>query len=271
MAATVQAVAGPTEPVSIVAAGVTRAFGSRRHPHLAVRGIDLTVTNESSIGIVGESGSGKSTLSRMLVGLDRPTDGRILINGYSVGPLARSAHGNRALRQVVQYVPQDTTSSFDPRRSLRASVRRPAQLLLGLDRAAADRKVDELFERLELSAALAARYPSEVSGGQRQRFALARALVVQPRILFCDEVVSALDVSVQGAILNHIKDYCRENSCGLVFVSHGLPATAFVADEMIVMHQGRIVERGPSARVVRSPEHAYTRALIDAYESPLAS
>jgi peptide/nickel transport system ATP-binding protein len=134
-----------------------------------------------------------------------------------------------------------------------------------LSRSAADDRADETFEMLGLDPAFADRYPYEVSGGQRQRFAIARALVVRPRFLVCDEVVSALDVSVQGQVLNSLKRYSVEHGAGLAFISHGLPATAFISEELAVMYRGKIVEHGPTSRVIREPEHPYTKHLLSAY------
>nr|MDT0667120.1 ABC transporter ATP-binding protein [Micromonospora sp. DSM 115978] len=116
-----------------------------------------------------------------------------------------------------------------------------------------------------LTPSLTDRHPAEVSGGQRQRFAIARALVVRPNLLVCDEVVSALDVSVQGSILNLLKRYCLDTGAALVFVSHGLPATAFVCSELVVMHQGKVVEHGPTERIIGTPEHPYTQRLLAAF------
>ncbi|OLT12398.1 peptide ABC transporter ATP-binding protein [Pseudonocardia sp. CNS-139] len=240
---------------------VVRAFG--RGGHTAVDGVSLLVDETSRVGVVGESGSGKSTLVRMLVGLDHPSAGTVEFNGRSIAAMLPDEL--RAFRLAVQLVAQDTTSSFDPRRTLRDAVRRPLEVLRGMDVAAADGAVDATLRGLGLDPQLANRLPHQVSGGQRQRFAIARALVVRPRLLVCDEAVSALDVSVQGAVLNLVKRYCREHGAGLVFVSHGLPATAFVADRLVVMHRGRVVEDGPREQVLFRPEHAYTRTLVDAH------
>jgi peptide/nickel transport system ATP-binding protein len=252
-------------PVSLRAEGLMRAFGRGATRHVAVQPLDLEITSSTSLGIVGESGSGKSTLSRLLVGLDQPTEGTVTLDGASVAQLLRSRFGTRDLRRTVQYVAQDTFSSFDPRRTLLDAVATPLRVLRELEGAAAEAEILPVLDLLELDRRMLDRYPSQLSGGQRQRFALARSLVVRPRILLCDEVVSALDVSVQGAVLNMIRDYCEEHEVGLGFISHGLPATAFVADELLVMCRGEVVEHGPTQQVLDRPTHPYTIALLDAY------
>jgi ABC-type glutathione transport system ATPase component len=253
------------EVVTLRAESVTKVFGRRERAHTAVQPLDLTVDSRSAIGIVGESGSGKSTLSRMLVALEHPTDGRILLDGVDIFEMDHKPETGRQLRRTVQYVAQDTFSSFDPRRSLRDALATPLRVLRGITGAEADERIAEIARLLRLKPEMIDKYPHQVSGGQRQRFALARALVVRPRILLCDEVVSALDVSVQGAVLNTIKTYCSDHSVGLVFVSHGLPATAFIADELLVMRNGHVVEHRPTQDVLSAPEHEYTASLLDAY------
>ncbi|CAJ64803.1 MULTISPECIES: ABC transporter ATP-binding protein [Frankia] len=250
--------------------GVSKSFGPQHRRHVAVDAVTLEVTPGSRIGVVGESGSGKSTLARMMVGLDAPSAGSISFNGAPLRSLLKLRASRLELRREVQFVAQDTTSSFDPLRTLRDSIRTPAQRLAGLDRRAADARVDATVSMLGLSPALADRHPGEVSGGQRQRFAIARALVVEPNLLVCDEVVSALDVSVQGSILNFLKRYCVERDAALVFVSHGLPATAFVCERLVVMRGGQIVEDGPTSTVLNSPRHDYTRSLLAAFRGPAA-
>lgn len=253
------------ELVSLRAEGLTKSFGKGATRHVAVQPLDLEITSRTSLGIVGESGSGKSTLSRLLVGLERPTAGEVTLNGRSVQQLLSTAAGARELRRTVQYVAQDTFSSFDPRRTLRDAVATPLRVLRGVRGAEAEAEIREVLALLKLDAAHLDRYPSQLSGGQRQRFSLARSLVVRPRVLLCDEVVSALDVSVQGAVLNMIRDYCETYQVGLGFVSHGLPATAFVADSLLVMRHGAVVEHGPTEQLLDHPEHPYTQALLDAY------
>jgi ABC-type glutathione transport system ATPase component len=259
-------------PATIQFTDVVRTFPGRGGAaHTAVDGVDLLVDSTRRVGIVGESGSGKSTMVRMLLGLDHPTSGAVEFDGVPLSSMNRAAL--LGFRRQVQLVAQDTSSSFDPRRTLRDALRRPCRTLLGLGTAEADDRIDATLTALSLDPGLAGRRPHQVSGGQRQRFAIARALVVRPRIVVCDEAVSALDVSVQGSVLNLLKEHCETHDAGLVFVSHGLPATAFVTDELVVMYQGRIVERGPTADVLLAGEHPYTRTLVDAYrgttESPL--
>ncbi|MBM9469464.1 ABC transporter ATP-binding protein [Nakamurella leprariae] len=251
--------------VELVLDAATKQYGSARSRFTAVDAVTATFTSDQTVGVVGESGSGKSTLAKMLVGFETPNGGRVTFNGESVAQVVKSRSGRMDFRRAVQFIGQDTTSSFDPRRRLDDSVLLPLRTLLGLSDGEARARMAETLDALRLPVALASRYPFEVSGGQRQRFAIARGLVVRPRILVCDEVVSALDVSVQGAILNLIKDYCEQHSAGLIFVSHGLPATGFVAQELLVMYHGRMVERGPSAQVFADPQHAYTRSLLNAY------
>ena len=241
--------------------GNTRA-GSKRGP--AVDAVNLTIDHTTRLGVVGESGSGKSTLSRIIVGLETPTSGRVAYRGLNVNLM--TSREKRDFRKNVQMISQDTSSSFDPARTLRDSVRRPAQELLGLDKAKADALVDETLAMVGIAPRMVDRKPTDVSGGQRQRIAIARALVVKPAVILCDEVVSALDVSVQGTVLNLLKEYCDQNEAGLVFVSHGLPATAFVSKEMVVMRNGVIVEQGPVDDVINHSKNLYTKTLIEAYK-----
>jgi ABC-type dipeptide/oligopeptide/nickel transport system ATPase subunit len=250
------------------AEGLTKSFGKG---HLAVAAIDATFSVGVRTGVVGESGSGKSTLARMLVGLETPTSGEVTWRGRAVASLLSTRLGRTEFRQEVQFVGQDTTSSFDPRHTLRHAVTTSAQRLLGLSDIETRAAVDATLTGLGLDPALADRMPGQVSGGQRQRFAIARALVVGPRMLLCDEIVSALDVSVQGAILNMIKRRSEETGTGVVFVSHGLPATAFLSDEIVVMYRGEIIERAAARQVVHHPVHEYTQGLLAAHRPRVAA
>lgn len=250
---------------SLQTRGLTKTFGRGATRRVAVEPIDLEIDSRAALGIVGESGSGKSTLARLLVGVETPTGGGVHLDGRSVAQMLRSPRETRDLRRAVQLVAQDTFSSFDPRRTLRDAVGTPLRVLRGITGEPAETEIRDVLALLRLDPAMLDRYPGQVSGGQRQRFSLARALVVRPRILLCDEVVSALDVSVQGAVLNMIRDYCEAHGVGLGFISHGLPATTFIADRLLVMRYGAVVETGPTDEVVDRPRHPYTRLLLDAY------
>lgn len=249
--------------------GVTKEFGPRRKRFTAVQPLDLHVDGSSRVGIIGESGSGKSTLARMIVGLERPTAGSIVYNGRTVEDWLSGRTSRLEFRRSVQYVSQDTSSSFDPRRTMFDAVATPLRFLCGVtDRAEVRRRLHQVAEELILDPAMYDRYPGQLSGGQRQRFALARSLVVEPRLLICDEVVSALDVSVQGRVLNLIKRSVERHAMGLMFVAHGLPAVAFISSELLVMRHGAVVERGLVERVLDAPEHQYTAELLAAYAEP---
>jgi peptide/nickel transport system ATP-binding protein len=244
---------------------VVKRFGSDRRGHTAVDHLTDRFANDQQIGIIGESGSGKSTLGRMLCGLETATTGSIRFNGEEIADIRASKSRLLEFRRDVQLIGQDTTSSFDPRHSLRESIMYPAMSLLGLSQKDAFEKTDAVVEQLGLSPLMANRPAEGVSGGQRQRFAIARALIVEPKMLVCDEVVSALDVSVQGGILNFLKRYSREHEAGIIFISHGLPATSFISSELRVMYQGSFVETGATRRVVTDPDHAYTKKLLAGY------
>lgn len=254
------------EDATIQFTDVRKVFTGRSgKSHVAVDGVSLLVDSSSRLGVVGESGSGKSTLVRMLMGLEFATSGSIEYLGRDLRTMSRG--DMRRFRTDVQLVAQDTSSSFDPRRTLRDGVRRPLLELMEMSTADADQRVDETLRSLSIDPALADRRPHQVSGGQRQRFSIARALVVAPKLIVCDEAVSALDVSVQGSVLNLLKEHCENNNAGLVFVSHGLPATAFVCDSLIVMYQGKVVEEGPVESVLFHSEHPYSQSLVDAYRT----
>lgn len=256
---------GSVEGFTLTLRDVRKDFGRGRRRLTAVQPVTLQVDEHSELGIIGESGSGKSTLARMIVGLEKPTSGTVAYNGRSIADWLSDRAGRIAYRQQVQYVAQDTTS-FDPRQTFYEGVSVPLRLLRGVQsRRRIRERLDSIADELSLDPALYSRYPHQVSGGQRQRFALARSLVVEPRLLICDEVVSALDVSVQGAVLNLIKRHVTRHRMGLMFVAHGLPAVAFISSELMVMRRGEVVEKGPVERVVQEPKHPYTHELLDAY------
>ncbi len=230
--------------------GVTVRYGATT----AVDDVSLTVPSGQVVGLVGESGSGKSTLARAAVGLAPISDGRILLDGEPVPAKGR----NRPLQMVFQ----DPYSSLDPRMSIGDSV--AEALPRGGGRAERRAEVERLLELVHLDGSRAAARPSELSGGQRQRVALARALAGRPQVVIADEITSALDVSIQGAVLNLVRELQRELGLSLLFISHNLAVVRYVATHVAVMHDGRIVEEGPTAQVLADPEHDYTRELLAA-------
>jgi peptide/nickel transport system ATP-binding protein len=239
-----------------------RLFGPRPVVH-ALRDVDLHVDRHERLGIVGESGSGKSTLARLLLGLERPTAGRVRVGGHD---LARAgATERRAVRRAVQMVFQDPMGSLDPRLDVARIVAEP---LVGLgiegDRAA---RVAEVLEAVGLDAGAARRYPHEFSGGQRQRIAIARALAPRPEILVADEPVSALDVSVRNQVLNLLLDLTSGLDLTLVFISHDLSVVRHVCERVAVFRDGCLLEEGPTDDVYRAPRHDYTRELVAAIPS----
>jgi peptide/nickel transport system ATP-binding protein len=237
---------------------VSVRYGTRRRGLTAVDGVDLSVPDGEIVGLVGESGSGKSTLARAAVGLAPVTAGRILLDGDPV-PL----HGRR---RPVQMVFQDPYSSLDPRMTISASItetvpRRDPATGAPLDRRA---EAGRLLELVELDPDLARSFPGQLSGGQRQRVALARALAARPDVVIADEITSALDVSIQGTVLNLVRDVMRELGTSMLFISHNLAVVRYVTTSVAVMYLGRIVEHGPTADVLGAPQHPYSRDLLAA-------
>jgi ABC-type glutathione transport system ATPase component len=225
-----------------------KARGFRRPEIRAVAGVDLTVAAGETVGLVGESGSGKSTLARTIVGLERARRGRVTFDGVDV-----TRGWPAAARRDVQMVFQDPRSSLNPRMRIGDIVAEGIS-----DRGG----VAALLEQVGVDPSLAGRYPAELSGGQCQRVAIARALAPRPRLLVCDEAVSALDVSVQAQILALLADLRAELGLTMLFISHDLGVVRQLADRVAVMYGGRIVEEGPAERVYEEPSHDYTRRLL---------
>jgi peptide/nickel transport system ATP-binding protein len=220
----------------------------------AVDDVSLVVPTGRIVGLVGESGSGKSTMARAAVGLAPVESGRILLDGEPV-PL-------RGRRRPVQMVFQDPFSSLDPRMSIGESVAEP--IPRDVRRAARRAEVARLLDLVHIGSSRADARPSELSGGQRQRVALARALAAQPAVVVADEITSALDVSIQGTVLNLVRELQAELGLSILFISHNLAVVRYVASDVAVMHRGRIVEQGPTAQVLATPSHDYTRDLLAA-------
>jgi peptide/nickel transport system ATP-binding protein len=233
--------------------GVTVQFGQGGNALKAVDNVDLVLPEGAVVGLVGESGSGKSTLAKAAVGLAPVTSGQILLGGAPVSHRGRGA-------RPIQMVFQDPYSSLDPRMSIGQSI---AEALPVRGRSTRRSEVRRLLELVALDPDRAGIPPGSLSGGQRQRVALARALAGDPKVLIADEVTSALDVSVQGAVLNLIRRVHRELGLSMLFISHNLAVVRFVSDYIAVMYLGRVVEFGPTANVLADPQHPYTRSLLD--------
>ncbi|SEF18307.1 oligopeptide/dipeptide ABC transporter ATP-binding protein [Jiangella alba] len=234
--------------------GTTVRFGTGRSALTAVDGVDLVVPQGQVVGLVGESGSGKSTLAKAAVGLVPTSGGEVRLDGT---PLR-----TRRDRRKLQMVFQDPHASLDPRMTIGESI---AEALPGRRRRAArSAEVARLLELVGLDPARARSLPSGMSGGQRQRVALARALAAEPEVVLADEITSALDVSVQGSVLNLVRDLQRELGLTILFISHNLSVVRYVSDVIAVMYLGRIVEAGPADAVLSAPKHPYTRTLLDA-------
>ncbi|MFJ6656419.1 ABC transporter ATP-binding protein [Streptomyces sp. NPDC091377] len=230
----------------------------------AVDGVSFTVPARSIVTLVGESGSGKTTTGRALVGLSPVVAGRILIEGR---PLA-GLRADRSLPRVAQIVHQDPYASLNPRMTIGAMIREVVHVHRTVPREKAGARAAELLAQVGLAPELADRYPHELSGGQRQRAAIARALAVEPRFVVCDEIVSALDVSVQGQIVNLLKDLRRDSDVSFLFISHDMSVVRHISDRVVVMYGGRIMESGPCAAVFAEPRHPYTHSLLAAVPVP---
>ncbi|MCM2421465.1 ABC transporter ATP-binding protein [Streptomyces sp. RKAG293] len=252
---------GPEAPL-LEAVGLRRDFGKRQDTVTAVDGVSLTVRRGETLGIVGESGSGKTTLGRMLVRLLDPTAGELRYDGRDIGKLGDKAL--RPLRRELQMVFQDPVSSLNPRRSIGESIADPLRAAGELTDKAVVERVRELLERVGLEPDWYHRYPHEFSGGQRQRVGIARALAPSPKLIVCDEPVSALDVTTQAQVVALLGELQRDLGLSLVFIAHDLAVVRQVSDRVAVMRAGKIVEEGPADAVYDSPQHAYTKGLLAA-------
>jgi len=241
---------------------VTVRFGSGRNVNTAVDAVDLTVRPGTTHGLVGESGSGKSTVARVAVGLTKLSAGRILLDGVDITSREPAA---RAARRRVQMVFQDPLSALDPRMSVGASI---AEGLLATGRrhtsAQSAGRVRELLDLVHIDPLRADDRPTAFSGGQRQRITIARALAAEPEVLIADEITSALDVSVQGVVLNLLRELQQRLELTMLFISHNLAVVRYVSDEVTVMRAGRVVEHGSTDAVLTDPTDPYTRELLRA-------
>ncbi|MGF1551407.1 MAG: ABC transporter ATP-binding protein [Paracoccaceae bacterium] len=237
-------------------------FGEVKHLR-AVDDVTLALGRGEVLGLVGESGCGKSTLAKILLGLEMPTSGEVLVDGERV-----SAQDRRRLARRVQPIFQDPYSSLNPRKSIADIVSLPLRVHGVGDRASREKAVREILDVVGLPARVMHSYPNQMSGGQRQRVAIARALVMRPEIVVCDEPTSALDVSVQSQILNLLTDLRREFGLTYLFISHDLAVVEHLATRVAVMYLGRIVEEAPTDDLFARARHPYTEALLGSVLTP---
>ena len=229
----------------------------------AVDGVNLQIAAGEVLGLVGESGSGKSTLGRIIAGLQAPSGGNIYIDGKEM-PRSYNRHQFRAMATQVQMVFQDSYASLNPRMTILASLQEPLWSV-GVRGHTARDKASYWLDRVGLPQSAGERYPHELSGGQRQRIGIARAFITEPKLVICDEPVSALDVSVQAQIINLLQELQREHNTAMLFIAHDLAVVRFLATRTAVMYLGEIVELGPTVTVFDAPRHPYTVRLLAAH------
>jgi peptide/nickel transport system ATP-binding protein len=242
--------------------GLSAEYGRGASRTVVAHDVSFSLGRGECVALVGESGSGKTTIARTVAGLHAPAVGRVLLDGVPLAPWVRDRP--RAARRRLQLVFQNPYDSLNPRHRVRYAIARPATLLARLSRRQADARVGELLERVRLPARVASRFPDELSGGERQRVAIARALAAEPDLLICDEITSALDVSVQAAVLEVLEELRADLGLALLFVSHDLGVVAAVADRVVVLESGHVRESGPVGSLLEDPQDEYTRRLIAA-------
>jgi oligopeptide/dipeptide ABC transporter ATP-binding protein len=232
------------------------------HTIRALDGVSLEIRKGETLGVIGESGCGKTTLGRTVLRLQEPTEGRVVFDGQDLAAL--DAQGLRAMRRRMQVIFQDPYASLNPRRTVEQIVGLGLRIHESTSAAAARERVAQLLVRVGLSPAHLGRYPHQFSGGQRQRIGIARALILEPDFVVCDEPVSALDVSIQAQIIALLGELKRELGLTYLFISHDLSVVAHVSDRVAVMYLGQIVELGGARALLREPAHPYTQALLAA-------
>ena len=251
---------GPTPLLAVESVDVTLGRGWRANQVLS--GVDFAVWPGEIVGLVGETGSGKTTLARTVVGLINPRRGRILLDGRPISTLRRGARRAERRSGHVQLVFQDPLRSLDPDLTVARIVAEGLEIRGGTGRDEIRRRVTGALEQVGLDATVLERTPGQISGGQRQRVSIARALAVQPRLLICDEPVSALDASTRNYVLRLLDELRTTLGLPIVIISHDLSSLAGIADRVVVLYRGRIIEDGPLDRVFATPRHPYTALLM---------
>ena len=237
-------------------------YPSRTGTVIAARDVSFTVASGECLALVGESGSGKTTIARCVAGLHSPAAGTILLDDIGLSPTAKERP--REARRRIQIVFQNPNDSLNPLHRVENAIARPARFLRGLSRDEAAAEVFELLEQVRLPTRLANRFPGELSGGERQRVAIARALAARPDLMICDEITSALDVSVQAAVLDLLTDLRVQLGLAVLFISHDLGVVATVADRVLILERGELREEGTARGLLTQPSHSYTQALVEA-------
>lgn len=232
----------------------------------ALQDIAFSVNEGESLGIVGESGSGKSTLARILAGLETADQGELNYRSKPLGDWLQPSQ-RKQYRQEVQFVFQDPSSSLNPRKTIRQSLESPLQFLTSMDRMARRERLDQVLQEAHIEADFLTRYPHEFSGGQAQRIAIARALIVNPKVLIMDEPVSALDVSIQSEILELLKDLHQKKGITFLFITHDLAVVYQLCPRILVLKDGKIVEDGSRQTILKTPKQDYTKELLSSIMS----
>ncbi|MCA2010807.1 ATP-binding cassette domain-containing protein [Cereibacter sphaeroides] len=254
-----------TEPLLSIR-GLRKTYATDKGLLTAVDGVDLTLARGETYALAGESGCGKSTLGKIVAALIAPDEGSVRFDGQELVGLSPARL--RPLRRRMQMIFQDPFSSLNPRATVRRIIEEPLIVHGMRGRAERRRVVAEMMDRVGLRADAADRYPHEFSGGQRQRIGIARALILKPDLVVCDEPVSALDVSVRAQILNLLSDLQKELGLAYLFISHDLSVVQYMADKVAIMHLGQLVETAPRAAFWDAPRHPYSQALIRARPNP---